>query len=348
MRALEAQHRILIMDEPATSLGEAERERLYGIIDGLRRQKLSVIFISHDLDDVLRLCDRVSVMRDGALVVTRPATDWNKSSLIAAMLGDVDLNQKINRSPPGTDAVLQIENLSIPPLISNVSFTLRSGEIFGIAGLVGAGRTEILRALAGIDRPFAGQHVFARPRSRVAAQRSCAALTHGIALAPEDRKTQGIVLGLSGAANVVLSNLETVSVCGLVSNRRLQRKSVEAMAALAFDTTRLEEPAGNLSGGNQQKLVIGKWLNCRPKILLLDEPTQGIDVGAKAEIYKVVSELANNGMAVILVSAEFEEIVGICDRVLVVGGGRSLGILERGQLSIGAIFDRLFHSNLAA
>ena len=347
MRALEAQHRILIMDEPATSLGEAERERLYGIIDGLRRQKLSVIFISHDLDDVLRLCDRVSVMRDGALVVTRPATDWNKSSLIAAMLGDVDLNQKINRSPPGTDAVLQIENLSIPPLISNVSFTLRSGEIFGIAGLVGAGRTEILRALAGIDRPFAGQ-MFLRGREVAWPRSVAAALTHGIALAPEDRKTQGIVLGLSGAANVVLSNLETVSVCGLVSNRRLQRKSVEAMAALAFDTTRLEEPAGNLSGGNQQKLVIGKWLNCRPKILLLDEPTQGIDVGAKAEIYKVVSELANNGMAVILVSAEFEEIVGICDRVLVVGGGRSLGILERGQLSIGAIFDRLFHSNLAA
>ena len=347
MRAIEAEHRILIMDEPTTSLGETERDRLYGIIEGLGRQKLSIVFISHDLDDVLRLCDRVSVMRDGARVVTRPAADWNKSSLVAAMLGDVDLDRTIARNPPGTDEALRIENLSIPPLISNVSFTLRSGEIFGIAGLVGAGRTEILRALAGIDRPSAG-NMFLRGREVAWPRNVAAALKHGIALAPEDRKNQGIILRLSGAANVVLSNLESVSTGGIVSNCRLQRESTEVMAALAFDTTRLEEPAGNLSGGNQQKLVIGKWLNRRPKILLLDEPTQGIDVGAKAEIYKVVSELANNGMAVILVSSEFEEIVSICDRALVIGGGRSLGVLERRQLSIGAIFDRVFHSNLAA
>ena len=212
---------------------------------------------------------------------------------------------------------------------------------------MGAGRTEILRVLAGIDRPSAGR-LFVRGREIAWPRNVAAALGCGIALTPEDRKSQGLVLGLSGAANVTLSSLGAVSTGGIVSDRRLRREAAEAMAPLAFDTARLADPAGNLSGGNQQKLVIGKWLHRRPKILLLDEPTQGIDVGAKAEIYKVVSELANRGMAVILVSSEFEEIVGICDRVLVLGGGRSLGVLEREQLSIKAIFDRLFHAELAA
>ena len=231
-------------------------------------------------------------------------------------------------------------------IVSDISFAVGSGEIFGLAGLVGAGRTEILRALAGIDRPFAGR-MFLRGREVVWPRTVARALGYGIALAPEDRKSQGIILGLSGAANVTLSNLGSVSTGGIVSDRRLRREATEAMAALAFDTARLGEPAGNLSGGNQQKLVIGKWLHRKPKILLLDEPTQGIDVGAKAEIYKVVSELANQGMAVILVSSEFEEIVNVCDRALVLGGGRSLGVLDRDQLSIGAIFDRLFHCGLA-
>jgi rhamnose transport system ATP-binding protein len=347
MRAIERDHRILIMDEPATSLGEDEREKLYGIVADLRRQGLSIIFISHDLDDVLRLCDRVSVMRDGALVATRPAADWSKASLVAAMLGDVDLSLPITRSPPVADEEMRVENLSISPVVSDVSFTLRSGEILGLAGLVGAGRTEILRALAGIDRPLAGR-MFLRG-AEVAWPRSvAAALGYGIALAPEDRKSQGLILGLSGETNVVLSNLKSVSTGGIVSGQRLRREATEVMGTLAFDTARLGEPAGNLSGGNQQKLVIGKWLNRKPKILLLDEPTQGIDVGAKAEIYKVVSELANEGMAVILVSSEFEEIVNICDRALVLGGGRCLGVLRREQLSVAAIFDRLFHSGLAA
>jgi ABC-type sugar transport system ATPase subunit len=347
MRALEAEHRILIMDEPATSLGSAERERLYGIVDSLRRQGLSLIFISHDLDDVLRLCDRVSVMRDGALVATRPAARWEKATLVAAMLGDVDLNRAITRSAPAADEALRVEGLSIPGVVSDISFALRSGEIFGLAGLVGAGRTEILRVLAGVDRPSAGR-LFLRGQE-VAWPRSVArALGHGIALAPEDRKSQGVILGLSAAANVTLSDLGSVSTAGIVSDRRLRRDATTAMAALAFDTARLGDPAGTLSGGNQQKLVLGKWLHRQPRILLLDEPTQGIDVGAKAEIYKVVSQLANRGMAVILVSSEFEEIVDVCDRVLVLGGGLSRGVIEREHLSIKAIFDRLFHAGTAA
>jgi ABC-type sugar transport system ATPase subunit len=347
MRALEVEHRILIMDEPATSLGEAEREKLYGVVAGLRSQGLCIIFISHDLDDVIRLCDRVSVMRDGALVATRPAADWDKATLVAAMLGDVEFNYSMIRSPPAANEELRVEGLSIPGVIADVSFAVRSGEIFGLAGLVGAGRTEILRVLAGIDRPFGGR-LFLRGREVPWPRTVTRALGYGVALTPEDRKSQGIILGLSGAENVALTDLGSVSSGGIVSDRRLRREATEAMAALAFDTTRLGDPAGNLSGGNQQKLVIGKWLHRKPRILLLDEPTQGIDVGAKAEIYKVVSDLANQGMSVILVSSEFDEIVDICDRVLILGGGRSLGVLEREQLSIQAIFDRLFHAGVAA
>ncbi|MGB7101019.1 MAG: sugar ABC transporter ATP-binding protein, partial [Xanthobacteraceae bacterium] len=347
MRALEAEHRILIMDEPATSLGEAEREKLYDIVDGLRHQGLCIIFISHDLDDVLRLCDRVSVMRDGALVATKPATDWDKATLVAAMLGDVDFNQSIARRPPVAAEELRIEGLSIAGVVSDVSFAVRAGEIFGLAGLVGAGRTEILRVLAGIDRPSAGR-LFLRGREINWPRSVARALGYGIALTPEDRKSQGLILRLSGAQNVALADLGSVSTYGILSDRRLRREAADSMAALAFDTARLGDPAGNLSGGNQQKLVIGKWLHRKPSILLLDEPTQGIDVGAKAEIYKVISELANQGMAVILVSSQFEEIVDVCDRALMLGGGRSLGLLGREQLSIKAIFDRLFHAGIAA
>jgi rhamnose transport system ATP-binding protein len=347
MRALEAEHRILIMDEPATSLGASERKRLHDIVDNLRQQGLSIIFISHDLDEIISLCDRVSVMRDGALVATRPTTAWNKAALIAAMLGEVDFKRSDPRKPPSADEVLRVEGLSIPGTISDVSFSLRAGEIFGLAGLVGAGRTEILRALAGVDRPAAGRF-FLRGQEVPWPRTVAAALAYGIALTPEDRKSQGLILGLSGAANVTLSNLPAVSTAGIISDRRLQSTAAEAMAALAFDTARLGVPAGTLSGGNQQKLVIGKWLHRRPKVLLLDEPTQGIDVGAKTEIYKLISKLANQGMAVILVSSEFEEIVDVCDRALLLGGGRSLGVLDRKDLSIKGIFDQLFHVSVAA
>jgi rhamnose transport system ATP-binding protein len=347
MRALEAEHRILIMDEPATSLGSSERERLHGIIGSLRQQGLSIIFISHDLDEVIRLCDRVSVLRDGALVATRAAADWDKATLVAAMLGDVDFKRSITRSRPGTDELLRVEGLSILGTVADVSFALKAGEIFGLAGLVGAGRTEILRSIAGVDRPSQGR-LFLRGQEVPWPRTVARALDYGIALAPEDRKSQGIILGLSGAANVTLSTLRSVSTAGIVSDRRLQREAADAMGALAFDTARLGAPAGTLSGGNQQKLVLGKWLHRKPQILLLDEPTQGIDVGAKAEIYQVVSGLANQGMAVILVSSEFEEIVDVCDRVLLLGGGRSLGVLDRENLSIKQIVDRLFHAGLAA
>jgi ABC-type sugar transport system ATPase subunit len=346
MRALEADHRILILDEPTTSLGKPERQKLYAIVEGLRGQGLTVIFISHDLDEVLKLCDRVTVMRDGELVATKPVRKWTKQTLVAAMLGGADLSRTTTRKAPADTPALAVKNLIIPGLLDGVSFALRKGEILGIAGLVGSGRTEILRVLAGADRGAEGQiEVAGRERSwpRSVTQ----ALSYGIALAPEDRRGQGLVLGLSAANNVTLTNLSAVSAGGIVNGRRRIEVAAATMRELAFDLGRLEAPAETLSGGNQQKLVIGKWLFRRPDVLLLDEPTQGIDVGAKAELFNVITELANRGMAIIFVSSEFEEVIDIADRILVVGHGRVLAVLDRAEASVKRILDLLFRLEVA-
>ena len=341
MRALEADHRILIMDEPTASLGARERQNLYEIIRGLREQGLCIIFISHDLEEVLSLCDRVSVMRDGQLVATRPVAQWSKEVAVAAMLGDAELKQPVDRHVAAGEEVLRVEDLRIPGIIEGLSFSVRSGEILGIAGLIGSGRSEILRALAGADSEAQGRlHLDGRERpwpTTVAR-----ALEYGIALAPEDRKEQGLVLGLGGAANVTLAKLGATATYGLVSERKQLSHAQDIMSDLAFDVGRLKAPAETLSGGNQQKLVVGKWLYREPKVLLLDEPTRGIDVGAKAEMFSVITRLANRGMAVIFVSSELEEVVNLTDRTMVIGAGQSLHTLDRSEVSIERILDLLF------
>ena len=347
MRALEAEHRILILDEPTTSLGAPERQKLYAIVNDLRRRGLAIIFISHDLDEILRLCDRLTVMRDGELVATRPVTEWTKQTLVAAMLGGVELRRTVARKEPSVAPALAVKEMAIPGLVEGISFTLHEGEILGIAGLIGSGRTEILRALAGIDFGADGQLEVggrARPWPHSVNQ----ALQYGIALAPEDRRRQGLVLSLSAADNVTLTDLAATTIAGVVNERRRVEHAANIMRELAFNVERLQAPAETLSGGNQQKLVIGKWLYRRPKILLLDEPTQGIDVGAKAEIFNVIADLANRGTAVIFVSSEFEEVVDIADRILVIGRGRALALLERADASVKSILDILFEVGIAA
>jgi rhamnose transport system ATP-binding protein len=341
MRALEADHRILILDEPTTSLGTPERQRLYSIVDDLRRRGLAIIYISHDLDEILALCDRVTVMRDGQLVATKAVGEWTKQMLVGAMLGGVELRRSVARLPPSDAPALVVKELSIPGVVEGVSFSLHKGEILGVAGLIGSGRTEILRLLAGVDRGAEGQIEIdghARPWPLSVAQ----ALNYGIALAPEDRRQQGLVISLSAADNVTLTNLGATTVGGVVSSRRRLEHASATMRELAFDVKRLQARTETLSGGNQQKLVIGKWLYRRPSVLLLDEPTQGIDVGAKAEIFNVIADLANRGTAIIFVSSEFEEVVDIADRILVIGRGRALALLERADASVKYILDLLF------
>jgi rhamnose transport system ATP-binding protein len=347
MRAIEAEHRLLILDEPTTALGAPERQRLYAIVEDLRRRGLAIIFISHDLDEVLALCGRVTVMRDGEHVATRPVAEWSKSTLVGAMLGGTERGRNVSRKTPSVAPALAVKELSIPGVVEGISFTLHKGEILGLAGLIGSGRTEILRALAGVDRGADGQIEIAggaRPWPANVTQ----ALEYGIALAPEDRRRQGLVLGLTGADNVTLTNLGATTTAGFVSERRRIRAAVSVMRDLAFNVGRLKAPVETLSGGNQQKLVIGKWLYREPSVLLLDEPTQGIDVGAKAEIFDVMAELANRGTAIVIVSSEFEEIVDIADRILVIGGGRALASLDRSNASVKRILDLLFRVEVAA
>ena len=341
MRALEADQRILILDEPTTALGGPERQKLYTIINDLRSQGLAIIIISHDLDEILNVSDRVTVMRDGRLVATKAAADWSKQKLVDAMLGGTELRRKLKRKPSSQEPILTVKDLSIPGVIESVSFTLHKGEILGIAGLVGSGRSEMLRVLAGVDPGAEGTiEISGRP---CAWPRSVPeALRYGMALAPEDRRHQGLILGLRAAENATLTNLNAVSVAGFIKGRALLADATNLMGGLGFDVKRLGAETQTLSGGNQQKLVIGKWLYRRPRILLLDEPTQGIDVGAKAEIFNVILELANQGTAIMFVSSEFEEVIEIADRILVLGQRRNLQTLERGNASVKNILELLF------
>jgi ABC-type sugar transport system ATPase subunit len=341
MRALEANQRILILDEPTTALGGPERRNRYAVMNDLRKRGLAIIIISHDLDEILALSDRVTVMRDGKVVQTRTATEWSKPTLVNAMLGGVEIRRKSDRIIPSKEPILEIKDLSIEGILEGVSFTLQKGEILGVAGLVGSGRSELLRALAGADRGAKGQ-IEIDGRQRGPPRSVQEALRHGIALAPEDRRRQGLILSFTAAGNATLTNLKAVSSAGFVKESSVLRDAAKVMGGLGFNLTRLKSETATLSGGNQQKIVIGKWLYRRPKVLLLDEPTQGIDIGAKAEIFNVMLDLANQGTSIIFVSSEFEEIVEIADRVLVVGGGRSLQTLERDDISVKNILELLF------
>ncbi len=341
MRAVQARHSVLIMDEPTAPLGPAERGRLYDLVGRLKAEGTAIIFISHDLDEVLRLCDRVSVMRDGRLVKSGPATDWTKQTLVAAMLGDIRAPPPRDHTRHGTTELLRVENLSAAGWVSGVSFTLREGEILGIAGLVGAGRTEILRAIAGADPSAQGVVTFSG-RETGLPRGIREAVGRGIVLAPEERKTQGLVLGRDGTANLTLAGLAAVAFGPFISRARRARTAGALARSVGFNPARLGADARNLSGGNQQKLVLGKWLHRQPRVLLLDEPTRGIDVGAKHEIFATIRALADRGMGVILVSSDLEEVVEHADSVLVVARGRRIGLLDHREASVARILNLIF------
>jgi ABC-type sugar transport system ATPase subunit len=341
MRALAADHRILIMDEPTASLGPAERERLYETIRRLRGEGVATVYVSHLLDEVLALCDRVSVMRDGELVATEPVERWTKESLVTAMLGHVVVKPPPRRRTIAEEEVLRVQGLSVPGVLEEISFTLRRGEVLGLGGLVGSGRTELLRALAGAEAGARGR-LSVRGRERPWPRTVRSALGLGIALAPEERKSQGLVLSLSAAANVSLTDMRAVASGPVLRERRRLKRAGEIMRPLAVDASRLREPAGSFSGGNQQKLVVGKWLHRRPDVLLMDEFTRGIDVGGKAEMLAVVRRLAAEGTSIIIVSSELEELVEAADRVLVLARGRLIGELDHAAASVERILRLAF------
>jgi ribose transport system ATP-binding protein len=335
-KALSVQARVVIMDEPTSSLSSGEAANLFRVIRDLRSRGVSIVYISHRLGEVKELADRVTVLRDGENAGELERTEINHAAMVKLMVGR-DLSQFYAHEPhPPGEVVLEVERLRTRANPRHeLSFQVRAGEIVGVAGLVGAGRTEMLEALFGVTPALGGvirvKGTEIRPRSP---QEAIAA---GLALVPEDRKGRGVILEMAVRDNISLSSLKRDQNRGFLNRARENDLSAEMIRNLGIKTPDAMQPVQFLSGGNQQKVVLGKWLALRPRVLLLDEPTRGIDVGAKHEIYRLMEDLARSGVAILFVSSELEEILGLSDRVLVLHEGRLTGELAREQLSEEAV-----------
>ncbi len=327
--------RILVFDEPTSSLSEHEAARLRELMARLRARGVTCVYVTHRLDEVFRLCDTVTVLRDGRHVATRPVGDVNHAALVEMMIGR-RLSEYFPAhvgSAPGPIR-LRVADFSSPAGFRRVSFSLRAGEILGVAGLVGAGRSEVARALFGLD-PLARGEVDVNGTSGVP-RNPADAIRRGLGLVPEDRKRQGLVLSMSAQANATLAILARLSRI-FIDRPRERRTTDEYFGRLGVGAGRRDVPAAALSGGNQQKVVLTKWLAARCPILILDEPTRGVDVGAKAEIHALVDELASGGAAILLISSELPEILHLSTRVIVFRGGRIVGELDRAHATQDAV-----------
>ena len=324
-KALSLNARILIMDEPTASLSGQEAERLFQIVRGLKKEEVAMIFISHHLEEVSEIGDRVTVLRDGKVVDRVPASTKH-SELVRMMVGRSVEAQFPRRRPELGEVLLEVKNLSQEGVLEDVSFSLRAGEVVGVAGIVGAGRTELARAIFGADPGDAGEVWVEGRRMERGDPRE--AKRRGMGFVTEDRQGQGIVPPLSVAENLGLASLERNTHVGLVNRREQRKQARKIIEDLNIRTPGPEQEIRFLSGGNQQKTVIGKWLLADSKVLIMDEPTRGIDVGAKVEIYELMNELTENGAGILMISSDLPEVLGMSDRILVMSGGRITGELS--------------------
>lgn len=326
-KALSLDARILIMDEPTAALTEADVERLFSIVRLLRERGVGIVYISHRLQEVFELTDRVTVLRDGQYVGTKDVKDVTESELITMMVGRTidDLFPKLKAEIGET--VLEVRDLKREPNTRGISFQLRRGEILGLAGLVGSGRSELAQVIFGFTPADSGE-IKVRGKT-VAIRHPGDAMNLGIAYVPEDRGQQGLVRPMRVRENVSMAVLKELSRATFIQRRAERNLALQTVEQLRVRTAGIEQIVGRLSGGNQQKVVIGKWLAVKPGILIMDEPTRGIDVGAKAEIHRLMSELAQQGMAVLMISSELPEVLGMSDRVLVMREGKIAGEFSR-------------------
>jgi ABC-type sugar transport system ATPase subunit len=325
-RALLADARLLILDEPTATLTPREAERLFAIVAELKAQGLGIVFVSHRLDEVFRLADRIAVLRDGALVGVWPAADLDRRRLIELMVGRPLEREFPSRAAVIGDVVLEARAVCGGP-VRDVDLALRAGEVVGLAGLVGAGRTELARLLFGADRLAAGQVLLDGRPLTLRSPRD--AIARGICLLTEDRKGQGLVPGLPALENFALANLDLWSRGGWLDRRAEAAAFARFATSLRLKVSGPEQPAGELSGGNQQKLLVARWLARDARVIIVDEPTRGIDVGAKQEIYVLLNDLAARGKAILMISSELPEVLGMSDRVLVMHEGRLAGEIAR-------------------
>ncbi len=322
-KALSLDARIIVMDEPSATLTGQEVARLFAVIRDLRAQGIGVVYISHRLDEVFEIADRVMVMRDGEHIATRPIAEIDRNGLIERMVGRKVENEFPKQHAPIGKERLVVRNLSRGEKVRDVSFGVKRGEVLAMTGLVGAGRTETARLIFGADRPDAGTVELDGRRLDVRSPRD--AIRNGICLLTEDRKAQGLVLGLSVRENFALPNLGQWSRMGFVIHRREREVLGRYVQSLDIKIPHQDQLARNLSGGNQQKVVLAKWLASNSEVVIFDEPTRGIDVGAKYEIYLLINELAAQGKAIVMISSELPEVLGMSDRILVMHEGRITG-----------------------
>nr|WP_227463871.1 sugar ABC transporter ATP-binding protein [Nocardioides lijunqiniae] len=328
-KAISLDASLLIMDEPTAALSGVEVERLFAVARSLRDEGRALVFISHRFDEVFALCDTVTVMRDGEYVATWDIAETNVDALVAQMVGR-EVGELFPKAPAEIgDVVLDVRDLGSTGLFQDVSFQVRAGEIVGLAGLVGAGRSEIARAVFGVDRYDTGSVELLG--KRVPARSPRAAIRAGMAFVPEDRRKQGLITESSVARNVAGVIRRGLTRGGLLTGRAENRAAGPWAGRLEVKTSALDMTASTMSGGNQQKVVIAKWLATEPRLLIIDEPTRGIDVGTKAEVHRLLSDLAGQGLAILMISSELPEVLGMADRILVVCEGRITAELDRDE-----------------
>ncbi|CDQ21367.1 sugar ABC transporter ATP-binding protein [Halobacillus karajensis] len=329
-KALSINTKILIMDEPTSTLTKTETEVLFSLIHKLKQSGITIIYISHRMDEIFQVCDRITVLRNGTNVITTPCSEITMEELIDHIIGGnmvksfewVERPKIEDRKP-----LLEVKNLQSGSHVKNVSFSLHGGEILGLAGLMGSGRSETVRAIFGVD-PVSGGEVNVRGE-RVSFSSPKEAIQKGVGLVPEDRRSQGLVLGHSVRENMILSSLDKLSKNNVLQNQQANKKVEELVKKLNVKTDSTQKKISLLSGGNQQKVVLAKWLLNETEILLLDEPTSGVDIGAKIEIIEIIRELADAGKAILVVSSEMTELLAMSDRVLIMKDGEVTNSIER-------------------
>jgi rhamnose transport system ATP-binding protein len=319
-KALSLDARVIVMDEPTAALSAAETGRLFDVIAALRAQGAAVLFISHRLEEVFTICERVTVMRDGSHVLTSELAGLTAADLVRAMVGRelAERPAEAGADTPG-EPVLTVERLTREGVFTDISFTVRAGEIVALAGLVGSGRSEVARAIFGIDRYDAGSVTVRGRHLRKASPTT--AMAAGVGFVPEDRRQQGLVMDMSVEQNVALASLGRLAKGGLIRTSAERAMATDWAARLKIKYGRLTDPVSMLSGGNQQKVVLAKWLGRKPTVLIVDEPTRGIDVGTKAELHHLLADLARSGVGVLMISSELPEVLGVSDRILVMREG---------------------------
>lgn len=325
-RSLMLDAKTVIMDEPTAALTERETYRLFEVMKKLKNKGVSIIYISHRMEEVFANCDTITVMRDGQTISSRPTDETNMDQIVGDMVGRVMSEYYPARTNVPGDEIFRVEGFTQPGVFRDISFNLRKGEILGVAGLMGAGRTEIMRAIFGVDPHESGKLYFEGKEIHIKNPRD--AIRHGFGFITENRKTEGLILDFSIERNIALPSEERLAQSHVINDKKEFDFSSELSKRLGVKAQDINLPASTLSGGNQQKVVIAKWVGMHPKLLILDEPTRGIDIGAKKDIYDLMNELTAKGVSIIMVSSELPEVIGMSDRILVIHEGRAAGIVE--------------------